>query len=316
MIELEHVSKNYGSVAAVRDVSLSLGRGQVVGLLGPNGAGKSTIIKMVACLLAPSLGRVRVCGHDTIDASAEVRSQIGYLPEFAPLYPEMTAEGYLRYRAGLYPLSRAKRHAGIEMAIDRCHLREMRSRRISALSKGYRQRVGLAAAILHEPRVVILDEPTTGLDPAQIRQTRALLRELAGDKLVLLSSHILPEIETTCDRVLIIAQGRLCADGTPAELLGSALAETATIAELAPGDAHRAPELARALQAAGAANITIEGHTLHVKPIPPTPGTPRADPRHLIATHARAMGLTLVGLHTPRPTLEQVFLRVIAEGRA
>lgn len=316
MIDLLHVSKNYGSVAAVRDVSLSLATGQVVGLLGPNGAGKSTIIKMIACLLAPTSGSVRVGGFDTIDDAHAARSLIGYLPEFAPLYHEMTAEGYLRYRAGLYPGGLAR--DAIEQAIVRCQLTEMRSRRISALSKGYRQRVGLAAAILHNPRVVILDEPTTGLDPAQIRESRELFRSLAKDKLVMLSSHILPEIESTCDRVIIIAQGRVRADGSPAQLLASATQSADTIAEVDAEDIGMIPMFATALTEAGARQISIDGPRLRITPHtnPYTPDIEPVDIRHVAAHIARELGITLLELHTPKPTLEQVFLRVINQGDA
>jgi ABC-2 type transport system ATP-binding protein len=323
MIELEHVSKHYGAVVAVRDVSLRLDRGQVVGLLGPNGAGKSTIIKMIVGLLGPTSGVVRVNGLDVIDQAAAARAGVGYLPEFAPLYPEMTPESYLRFRAGL-AATRVTREL-IERAMARCHLLEMRSRRISALSKGYRQRVGLAAAIMHEPSVVILDEPTTGLDPTQIFQTRALFRELAqgngqggaggGGALVLLSSHILAEIEHTCDRVVIVARGRVRADGTPRTLLASVLGELATVAEVdgrGGDEARAAGELAATLRSAAgegeAWSVTVEGGRVmatarrHGEAI---------DPRSAIALAAQRLGIRLIDLHTPGATLEHVFHRVV-----
>ncbi|MFT3685662.1 MAG: ATP-binding cassette domain-containing protein [Phycisphaerales bacterium] len=208
MVELSGVTKDYGRFRAVSDVSLSIQPGQVTGLLGPNGAGKSTIIRMITCLLAPTAGVVRVCGFDTVTQSAQARASIGYLPEFAPLYPEMTAVGYLRFRAGLCGLKGREATAAVEGALERCWLADVASKRISAMSKGYRQRVGLAGAILHDPKVLVLDEPTTGLDPTQIRETRALLKQLAVGRVLLLSSHILPEVEASCDRILILRGGR------------------------------------------------------------------------------------------------------------
>jgi len=219
MIVANQISKRFGRTRAVRKVSFTLEDGQIAGLLGPNGAGKSTTIRMVTGFLCPDRGRVTIGGFDTITAPQPARRQIGYLPESAPAYPEMRAMDYLKYRARLQGLPpRDAKHAASQAA-DRCRLDpSMARKRISALSKGYRQRVGLAATLVHSPGVLILDEPTNGLDPAQIRDARSLIRELAEDRTMLVSSHILPEIERTCDRVIIMVAGEIRADGSPAQL--------------------------------------------------------------------------------------------------
>lgn len=219
MIRLHQVEKRFARVHAVRGVSLQIHAGQVVGVLGPNGAGKTTTIRMIAGLLPPSAGVVSVNGLDSVADSRGLRAQLGYMPESSPLYPEMKVASYLRYRAGLYAIRGRDRRNAVDRAIDRCHLAEALDRRIGTLSKGYRQRVGLASALLHDPPVVILDEPTSGLDPSQVVETRSLIRELSGKRTMLVVSHILPEVERTCDRIVVFARGKVRADGAPAELV-------------------------------------------------------------------------------------------------
>ena len=221
MIELNDVHKTFGPIHAVRGVSLSVPRGQIVGILGPNGAGKSTTIRMITALIPPSRGSVRIDALDTLDHSRTVRQRLGYLPESNPLYPEMRVRDFLAFRARLFSIPRRARRAAIDRALERCWLTDVQTRRIAHLSKGYRQRVGLAAALLHDPQLLILDEPTSGLDPSQIAETRALIRDLSGDRTMLLVSHILPEVEKTCDRIVVFARGRIRADGPPADLLRS-----------------------------------------------------------------------------------------------
>ena len=221
MIEVSDISKSYGRVEAVRGVSFTASPGEALGILGPNGAGKTTTIRMITGWLPPTSGRVTIDGQDSVDDSLAVRRKLGYLPETTPLYPEMRVAAYLDYRGRLFGMARAQRRAAIDRRIDQCALREVRTRRIGELSKGYRQRVGLASALLHDPPILILDEPTSGLDPSQIAESRNLIRQLAETKTVLLSSHILPEVERTCDRVLIIAQGRVRAQGRLDELASS-----------------------------------------------------------------------------------------------
>lgn len=209
MIEVRSVHRWFGAVHAVRGVSFRVERGEALGLLGPNGAGKTTTIRILACCLAPSKGQALVAGFDTLRASMQARRQLGYLPESAPLHLEMRVEEHLRFAAALRRVPRRRVAKAVGRAVERCWLRDVRRRRVGELSKGYRQRVGLACAMLHDPAALILDEPTSGLDPAQIVETRRLIRELAQDRAVILSSHILAEVEKTCDRVVVIMQGKV-----------------------------------------------------------------------------------------------------------
>jgi ABC-2 type transport system ATP-binding protein len=218
MIKVENLSKWYGPKLAVDNISFHIHEGEIVGFLGPNGAGKTTTLRVLTCFIPPSSGRASVAGFDVFERSLEVRRMIGYLPENTPLYPEMRVREYLEFRGKLRGLSRSNRQQAIGRATDRCWLGEFIDRPIGQLSKGMRQRVGLAEALLHDPQVLIMDEPTIGLDPAQQRETRNLIRELAKQHTVLLSSHNLPEVEHTCERSLIIAGGRIVASGTPEEL--------------------------------------------------------------------------------------------------
>lgn len=218
MIEVQGLTKDYGTVVAVRDVSFSVGKGEVVGFLGPNGAGKSTTLRILAGFLGATSGKVRVNGHDIAEASLEARASLGYMPEAAPLYHELRVREYLEFRARLKRVPRAKRASSIERALERANLREVSETAIGHLSKGFRQRVGLADALVADPPLLILDEPTAGLDPNQVREVRALIKELAADHTVLLSTHILSEVEATCQRALVIDKGRLVAQGTLEEL--------------------------------------------------------------------------------------------------
>ena len=218
MIEVEGLTKDYGTVLAVRDVTFSVGRGEVVGFLGPNGAGKSTTLRILAGFLGATSGKVRVNGYDLAEQSLAARGSLGYMPESAPLYPELKVREYLEFRARLKRVPRQKRRAAVERAIERASLGDMSETTIGHLSKGYRQRVGLADALVADPPLLILDEPTAGLDPNQVREVRGLIRELAADHTVLLSTHILSEVEATCQRALVIDHGRLVAQGTLAEL--------------------------------------------------------------------------------------------------
>jgi ABC-2 type transport system ATP-binding protein len=214
MIVVEHLTKYYGEYPAVRDVSFRVDKGQVVGFLGPNGAGKSTCMRVLAGFLTATSGRATIDGKDVFWDPIEARRRIGYMPENCPLYPDMRVEEYLWFRGGLKGLSRADRRKRIAYVLDRCWVTDVRRQLIGTLSKGYRQRVGLADALLADPPVLILDEPTAGLDPAQIRETRKLLRELGRQHTMLLSTHILSEVEMTCDSVIIIYQGKVVEDGS------------------------------------------------------------------------------------------------------
>ncbi|VAX40445.1 Gliding motility-associated ABC transporter ATP-binding protein GldA, partial [hydrothermal vent metagenome] len=213
MILVREIRKSFGRVDAVRGISFAIEPGEVVGLLGPNGAGKSTTIRIITSYLSPDEGSVRIDGFDTHSDSLQARQRIGYLPESAPLYPEMSVKGYLDYRARLFCLDRRARQRAIGHAMDRCRIADVARRRVGHLSKGYRQRVGLASVLLHDPPVLILDEPSNGLDPSQIRETRSLVHELAENRTMIICSHILPEVERLATRLIVIAGGLVRADG-------------------------------------------------------------------------------------------------------
>ncbi len=213
-IQVEHLSRYYGHHAAVNAVSFELARGEVLGFLGPNGAGKSTTMQMITGNLAPSEGRIRIGGIDILEQPKAAKAHLGYLPEQPPLYRELTVDEYLNYCARLNRIGRGRIEASVTRAKARCGLTDVGRRLIGNLSKGYQQRVGIAQAIIHAPEVIILDEPTVGLDPIQIREIRSLIRELAEDHSVILSTHILPEVQATCDRVQIINHGELVLSDT------------------------------------------------------------------------------------------------------
>lgn len=218
MIEATSLSRRYGDLVAVDEVSFAVNEGEIVGILGPNGAGKTTTIRMVTGFLPPSGGEVTVSGVDLFREPAKARRQIGYLPENVAVYPEMRVVEYLRYRAGLEGMAGKEARQALEEAVEACLIEDVRHQIIGTLSKGYRQRIGLAAAILHQPAVLVLDEPTVGLDPRQIVAIRERIRELGRSHTILLSTHILPEVELLCSRVLIIDNGRIVAEGTPDSL--------------------------------------------------------------------------------------------------
>ena len=220
MIEANGLSKRYGEFVAVDDVSFSIGRGEVVGFLGPNGAGKTTTMRMLTGFVPPTDGTAVIAGHDIFEDPLSARRSIGYLPEVLPLYPEMSVVAYLEYVARIKDVPRKRRRSAVELALERCALTTVHRQVIGTLSRGFRQRVGLAQAIVHDPAVLILDEPTVGLDPLQIREIRALIAELAGrtQHTVILSTHILAEVEAICRRVILIHEGRKVVDAPLAEL--------------------------------------------------------------------------------------------------
>jgi ABC-2 type transport system ATP-binding protein len=222
VIEVQSLTKRYGSHTAVQGLSFEVPAGQICGFLGPNGAGKSTTLRMLTGFLAPSEGRIRIAGVDALAHPIEARRNIGYMPEACPLYPEMRVAEYLRYRAELKGVPRRQIKSRVETSLEQATIADVSHRIIGQLSKGYRQRVGLADALLADPPLLVLDEPTAGLDPNQIRQVRDLVTALAKNKTVLLSTHILPEVEAICDRVLILSKGRLVSEGTPGSLRGRA----------------------------------------------------------------------------------------------
>ncbi len=238
MIEVSHLTKRYGAQLAVDDVSFTVGKGEVVGFLGPNGAGKSSTLRILAGFLGPTSGSVKVGGHDVVEESFEARRSIGYMPESVPLYPEMRVVEYLRFRAELKRVPRARRPDHVDEAMRKAGVVEVAHKRIGHLSKGYRQRVGLADAVVARPPIVILDEPTAGLDPNQIREARALVRELGRDHTVIVSTHILSEVETCATRVLLLHRGKLVAEGTTDEI--RAMRSLGAVELAVRGDAEQA----------------------------------------------------------------------------
>jgi ABC-2 type transport system ATP-binding protein len=218
VIHVSNLTKYYGDYAAVRNVSFDVPKGQVVGFLGPNGAGKSTTMRILAGYLTATSGSATIAGLDVFWQPVEVRRRIGYMPENCPLYPEMRVVEYLRFRAGIKGLHGGEATKRVEYVLDRCWVRDVRRQLIGTLSKGYRQRVGLADVLLNSPPVLILDEPTAGLDPGQIRETRKLIRELGQEHTILLSTHILSEVEVTCDQAIIINRGQVAATGRLVDL--------------------------------------------------------------------------------------------------
>lgn len=217
---VDHISKIYGEQKAVDDISFQVNKGEIVGFLGPNGAGKSTTMKILTCFLPQTSGQASVCGHDVVNESMEVRRKVGYLPEQNPLYLDMYVKEYLLFMASLRKLG-SDAQKRVESMIERTGLTQERKKKIGQLSKGYKQRVGLAQAMLHEPEVLILDEPTSGLDPNQLVEIRSLIRQIGKDKTVILSSHIMQEVEALCSRAIIINKGKIVADDSMANLQGS-----------------------------------------------------------------------------------------------
>jgi ABC-2 type transport system ATP-binding protein len=306
MIEAHNLTKYYGSHRGIEGVSFSIQEGEVVGFLGPNGAGKTTTFRVLTCYHPPTSGRASVAGFDVFTQSAQVRRQVGYLPESVPLYPEMRVREYLHFRGKLRGLDRARRESRIALVAERCWIGDVLDRPIGQLSKGYRQRVGLADALLHDPRVLILDEPTIGLDPVQIRETGALIRELAAAHTVMLSSHILPQVESTCGRLIIIHKGRIVASGTLEELRQRAGGQIQLIAEL------RGPQqdvLSGVKGLNGVADVrceTVEGWTRVTL-------ASRADLSEPLCRLASSRGWPLRQLRREAASLEDIFVNLVME---
>ncbi len=307
MIEAQNLTRRYGDFTAVRDISFSLADGEIVGMLGPNGAGKTTTIRMITGFLPPTSGRVTVAGKDLVDAPHAARRQLGYLPENVALYGEMRVEEYLGYRARLEGLGRAEAREAIGEAVERCLLTEVRRQIIGTLSKGYRQRVGLATAILHKPRVLVLDEPTVGLDPKQIIAIRELIRELGRERTLLLSTHILPEVELLCNRVMIIDRGRIVAEGTPESLRDTQVGNPAVRILLKDAPAEAGDALAAlpgvTSARAGASPLGADGAWIieHEK---------GSDLREAVFHEAVQRGWVLLEMTRERASMEDVFVRL------
>ncbi len=314
MIEVLHISKRYGRTTAVDDVSFRVERGEILGFLGPNGAGKTTTMRILTGYMPPSEGRAVVAGYDVFDKPIEAKRRIGYLPETPPLYPEMTVREYLDFVARIKGVPPKERKARVEATMARTHVADMASRHCSKLSKGYRQRVGLAQALIHNPEVLILDEPTVGLDPKQIMETRDLIRTLAGDHTIILSTHILPEVAQTCQRVVIINKGRVVAVDTPDNLTARLKGAETMYVQV---DALGADAGAMIATIPGVTRVaSADGRAAH------PPGAPTAyevesergmDVRRELARAVVTNGWGLLELRPMRMSLEEVFLQVTTE---
>jgi ABC-2 type transport system ATP-binding protein len=243
MLEVRNLTKRYGDIVAVRDVSFTAAQGQILGFLGPNGAGKTTTMRILTGFLPATSGTAKVAGFDVFTESAEVRRRIGYLPENPPLYTEMTAEAYLRFVARIKGMARNSIEDAIDRVVSTCGLESVRHRLLGQLSKGFRQRAGLAQALIHDPPVLVLDEPTIGLDPIQIREIRALIQKLAGQRTIILSTHILPEVSQICEKVVIINEGQVVLEQDMASLKSGGTLEDVFLQVIAKThDAHHAGE--------------------------------------------------------------------------
>ncbi|WP_439816080.1 ABC transporter ATP-binding protein [Zavarzinia sp. CC-PAN008] len=251
MIEIENLVKRYGALTAVDGVSFVVKPGEVLGFLGPNGAGKSTTMKVITGFLAPTEGVVRVCGFDVADRPLEAKRRIGYLPEGAPAYPDMTPRAFLSFIADVRGLTGPRRREMIDQAVERVAINRVMDQQIDTLSKGFKRRVGLAQAILHEPQVMILDEPTDGLDPNQKHEVRRLIRSLSAERTIVISTHILEEVDALCSRAIIIDRGRVVADGTPASLEAMSTIHNAVVLQLATPVPGAADALRRLAHVAG-----------------------------------------------------------------
>lgn len=302
-IEVEGLHKRYGDHVALAGISFSVDPGEVVGFLGPNGAGKTTTMKILCGFLTQSAGTARVAGFDTVRDSLDVRRHIGYLPENAPIYRDMIVEDYLAFHTDVRGVERSKRRDRIAAAAEAVGLERMLRRPIGELSKGYRQRVGLAQALVHDPPILVLDEPTTGLDPNQIVEIRELIRTIGKEKTVLLSTHILPEVQAVCGRVLIVHRGSIVGFGTPAELEARQRGQGRIVVILREAEGQ---------EAALAALPSVSGIERHAGEGPGTHGfallsNPSADPRPEIATLAASRGWALLELRREGGSLEGVF---------
>ncbi len=312
MITVEGLTKRYARTVAVDNISFQVQKGQIVGFLGPNGAGKTTTMRILTCFLPPSEGKATVAGFDVLEQPMEVKRRIGYLPETPPVYPEMEVSEYLSFVGKLKGLSGPNLARRVDEVSERCAVADVRHKLIGKLSKGYRQRVGLAQAIIHNPDVLILDEPTAGLDPKQINETRDLIKGLAGDHTIILSTHILPEVEQTCEQVIIISKGRLVATDSVHNLQNRARGAETVLVEVAPRDSAPFEQtvVQRKLeQVAGVSRVLLRD----ASPARAVFEVESLKDKFIRGDLARAVvesGWNLNELHTTAMSLEEIFLQL------
>jgi ABC-2 type transport system ATP-binding protein len=317
MIEVEHLSKIYGSTAAIQDITFHVEKGEILGFLGPNGAGKTTTMRILAGYIPATTGTAKIASYDVHENSMEVRQRIGYLPENPPLYPDMTVEGFLHFVAKIKGVSSGDRPERVKSAIARCQLEDKTKIQIRKLSKGYKQRVGIAQAIVHDPPAIILDEPTSGLDPRQMIEVRNLIKNLAGDHTIILSTHILPEVSMTCDRVTIINKGKVVATDSPMNLMGQLTGGCGYELEI-DGDPQLLQPLLQVIPGVSLVEINPEVKRLpHKHQDQPKTNSfirittvPDTEPGRDIAAVVINTGIGLYEMRRTYPSLEDVFLEL------
>jgi ABC-2 type transport system ATP-binding protein len=309
MIAVRHLTKRFGPITAVDDVSFAVSRGEVLGFLGPNGAGKSTTMKMITGFLAPTSGTAVICGADIVDAPIAAKRHIGYLPEGAPAYPDMTPAGFLDFIAHIRGFRGEEARQRIAVAVERTQLHSVLHQPIETLSKGFKRRVGLAQALLHEPDILVLDEPTDGLDPNQKHEVRRLITALAAEKAIVISTHLLDEVDAICTRAIVIAGGRVLADGTPAELAARSRHHNAVRLALARDGGDAATALMRLPGVLAVEPVEdVEGSALMI--FPRAGGSIIAEVTDLV----RAAGWSVAALRVERGRLDDVFRSITLRG--
>jgi ABC-2 type transport system ATP-binding protein len=309
VIEVQHLTKHYGPVTAVHDVSFKAERGEILGFLGPNGAGKTTTMRILTGYMPPTDGKALVAGYDVLDQPIEAKRRTGYLPETPPLYPDMTVADYLMFCARIKGVPRADRATRVKTTMERTRIADMARRHCAKLSKGYRQRVGLAQALLHNPDVLILDEPTAGLDPKQIIETRKLIKELGGEHTVILSTHILPEVSQTCQRVVIINRGRVVAVDTPDNLTSRLQGSGTLYIEVDSMGADASAVLSSVPGVTGVSLSETRGAATGFE----VATAPDRDVRRELASTVVGRGWGLLELRPTRMSLEEIFLSLTTE---
>ena len=315
MIEINHLSKHFGQKVAVDNLSLTVQKGQVLGFLGPNGAGKSTTMRMITGYLPPTAGSITIGGADMLDNPNAAKAKIGYLPESAPLYADMTVEGFLGFAAALRGLNGATKKAAIDKAITTCFLEKVRSQSIDTLSKGYRHRTCLAQAIIHDPEVLILDEPTDGLDPNQKDVVRNLIKEMGKTKAIIFSTHILEEVEACCTRAVIIDQGKVVADGTPDELKRRALRAGSVTVKIAGASMNGiAQDLEKLVTASRVDNASTTGDAFTAIVFPKSKTATGALTAEIYDL-CRQKSLTLLELHEEPGRLDEMFRELTSQNK-
>ena len=309
MISVRDITKRFGSLVAVDRVGFEVGRGEILGFIGPNGAGKTTTMRILTGYIPATEGTALVAGHDVFEENMQVRRKVGYLPETPPLYPELTVGAYLQFVAEIRGVAKAGRSRRIGEVMDMVGLAGWEGRILGSLSKGYRQRVGLAQAVLHDPEVLVLDEPTSGLDPRQVVGIREFIENLAQDRTVILSTHILSEVERLCDRVVMIHKGRIAADGTMDEVRQEAGGGTRYLLELEAGSESRAPAVGALAEVEQVAPLGVAGGFERLEARAPT------DPRTAVARLATERGWQIRAMERHVPSLEEAFLAIVGRER-